>query len=104
MYKVFQSGQFTKEQYSFPVNSIVSSDPLEISNHIMQFYKNLYLEQFTWRPKLDGLHFNSLEEDEDWWLERPFWETEVCEVVTTMNGKKANSVESLMPVNVCIVD
>jgi hypothetical protein len=42
----------------------------------VQFYNNLYSEQFSWWPKLDGLSFDSIGEVEANWLERVFEEGE----------------------------
>jgi hypothetical protein len=47
--------------------------------------------QFSWRPKLDGLSFNSIGVVEVSWLERAF-ESGVFEVVRTLNGDKALAV------------
>jgi hypothetical protein len=50
----------------------------------------LFTEQFSWWPKLDGLAFDSIDEEESTWLERPFEESEVLEVVKGMNSNKAS--------------
>lgn len=39
----------------------------------MQFYR-LFTEQFCWRPKMDGIAFDSIEEEEASLLEQPFEE------------------------------
>jgi hypothetical protein len=62
---------------------------MEIKEHIVQFYSNLYFEQVTWRPRVDGLSFHSIDADESIWLERDFEEQEVWEVVRDLNGDKA---------------
>jgi hypothetical protein len=71
---------------SLVINGSMSSDSTEIREHIVQFYKRLYSEQFSWRPKLDGLSFFSIDADERNWLERDFEENEVWEVVRDLNG------------------
>jgi len=45
----------------------------EIREHIVQFYR-LFTEQFYWRPKMDGIAFDSIEEEEASWLEQPYKE------------------------------
>lgn len=55
----------------------------------MQFYNSLFTQQFSWRPKLDDLSFDSMDEVEAIWLERAFEEEEVFEVVKAMNSEKA---------------
>jgi hypothetical protein len=32
-----------------------------IREHILQFYDNLFTEQFSWQPRLDGLIFDWIE-------------------------------------------
>lgn len=63
----------------------VSTDQVEINEHIMQFYNNLYTEQFKWQPKLDSLSFDSIGEMVANWLESVFEEGEVLKVVKAMN-------------------
>ncbi|XP_035539695.1 uncharacterized protein LOC118344047 [Juglans regia] len=41
-------------------NQVLSS-PLDLENHIVNYYKNLLTETFGWRPKLDGLPFESID-------------------------------------------
>jgi hypothetical protein len=67
----------------------VSTYLAEISEHIMQFYNNLYTEQFRWQPKLDGHSFDSVGETKANRLERVFVEEEVLEVVKAINSDKA---------------
>jgi hypothetical protein len=45
------------------------------------------------RPFLDGLHFNSLDEEDAVWLERPFNEDEISNVVNGFNGDKAPGLD-----------
>lgn len=67
------------------VDGNVSTDQVEINEHIMQFYNNLYTEQFKWQPKLDSLSFDSIGEMVANWLESVFEEGEVLKVVKAMN-------------------
>jgi hypothetical protein len=55
----------------------------------VHFYNRLITEQFSWRLKLDGLAFDSIDEEEAIWLECPFKENEVLEVVKGMDRDKA---------------
>jgi hypothetical protein len=52
----------------------VSSDQSAIREHIVQYYDSLFSEQFSWRPKLDGLAFDSIDVEEALGLESPFEE------------------------------
>jgi hypothetical protein len=73
---------------SLMVNGSESSDPIEIREYIVQFYMQLYSKQYSWRPKLDGLSFHYIGDEEGSCLEREF-ESEVFELVQTLNGNKA---------------
>lgn len=55
----------------------------------MQFYNQLYSEQFNRQPKLDGLSFNSICAKDATRLARAFEETEVFEIVRALNGDEA---------------
>lgn len=33
-----------------------------IKDHVVSFYWQLFKEDFSWRPKLDGLHFDSIDQ------------------------------------------
>jgi len=46
---------------SLVVNDSVSTNHAEIREHIVQFYDNLFTEQFSWRPRLDGHIFDWIE-------------------------------------------
>jgi hypothetical protein len=48
-----------------------------------------YSEPYSWRPRLDVLDFDSIDEAEASSLETPFEEREVLEVVKSMNRDKA---------------
>jgi len=56
---------------------------------LLNYYDSLYTEQSSWRPRVDGISFSSIDADECLWLERGFEEQEVWEVVREMNGDKA---------------
>lgn len=54
----------------------------------MKFYESLFSEQFSWHSKLDGLAFDSLDEEEAFRLEHSI-EREVLAAVKGMNSDKA---------------
>ncbi|XP_042952212.1 uncharacterized protein LOC122289294 [Carya illinoinensis] len=60
-----------------------------INDHIVHFYDKLLTEQYSWRPKVDGLVFDTIEHTSAAWLERPFEEEEVFVVLKGMNKDKA---------------
>jgi hypothetical protein len=74
---------------SLSVNGSVSSDQPTIRDSAVQFYESLFTEPYSWRPRLDGLDFDSLGAAEASSLETPFEEREVLEVVKGMNRDKA---------------
>jgi hypothetical protein len=77
---------------SLLIDGTLSTNWVEISKHIVQFYKELYTEQFICRPLLVALLLIllvSLAEAEAIWLEREFEEKEVLEVMKAMNCDKA---------------
>ncbi|KAH7850787.1 hypothetical protein Vadar_003015 [Vaccinium darrowii] len=49
----------------------------EISVGIANFYESLFQEEVIWRPRVDGIVFDSISGEEASWLERPFDEEEV---------------------------
>jgi hypothetical protein len=73
---------------SLVVDGNMTSDSIVIKEHIVNFYKQLYFEQYMWRPKVDGLSFLSIDEGENNWMEIEFEESKVLEVVRNFNGDK----------------
>jgi hypothetical protein len=71
------------------INGILSHNPVEIKDHVVQFYQRLYSERSTWRPRMDNQVFSSIDEEEKNWLERDFEKDEVWEVLKGMEGDKA---------------
>jgi len=65
---------------SLNINGATSKNLVEIKEHIVHYYNNLYFEHCSWRPRVDGLSFLSIDADESIWLEREF-EEEVWDVV-----------------------
>lgn len=59
------------------INGALSSDPVKIKDHIVNYYDFLYTEQTSRRPRVDGISFSSIDADECLWLERGFEEQEV---------------------------
>ncbi|XP_042948654.1 uncharacterized protein LOC122281327 isoform X2 [Carya illinoinensis] len=71
----------------------ILSDPLNIKHHIVTFYEKLFREDFSWRPKLDGLDFRHIDQHSVDWLERPFEKEEVLYVVRGMVHDRALSLD-----------
>jgi hypothetical protein len=100
-HKVANSNRRNNLIDSLIVDGYISLNSKEIREHILQFYTRLYSEQFSWRPKLDGLLFNSIDVEEATWLERDFEESEVFEVLKALNQGKAPKPFSLAFFQVC---
>jgi hypothetical protein len=75
---------------SLMIEDNLSSNQIEICEHIVEFYKELFSEQCRWRQRVDDISLNSISEVEAGWLERDFEEEEVRRVVFKMNGDKAS--------------
>jgi hypothetical protein len=73
---------------SLMIGDILSFNKTEIGNHVVNFYQKLFHEPSRWRPRVDGLSFDSISDSDASWLERAF-EEEVKKVVSAMNGDKA---------------
>jgi hypothetical protein len=71
------------------IDGNMSSNQDEIRDHIASFYEHLYTENDYSRPLLDGIQFSALSEEDAMWLERPFDESEIVDVVKGFNGDKA---------------
>ena len=60
-----------------------------IADCITQSFIDLYSEQQVERPFPDVLEFPTISGDKDSWLERPFEEIEIFEVIKDFNGDKS---------------
>jgi hypothetical protein len=74
---------------SLLINGSLSSNPAAIRDHAVNFYKSIFAESMSWRPRLDDLDFESLSADEAFSFEALFLEKEVKNVIFGMDGNKA---------------
>ena len=88
-HKVANSHRRHNTVHHLSINGVLSTDQDAIKDHISCFYKNLYIEETIRRPILDDLHFDSISSEEAVWLERPFENDEIFNVVSNMNGDKS---------------
>ena len=63
IYTVANSHRRNNQVDYLVINGSMSSNYSKIKEHIVQFYNQLYSEQFTWRPKVDGLSFLLIDAD-----------------------------------------
>jgi hypothetical protein len=73
---------------SLRINVSLSSNPAAIREHAASYFESMFTESMPWRPKLDDLDFEALNEEEASSLEAPFLEREVKDVVFGMDGNK----------------
>ena len=71
------------------IDGAVSTNQDRIVDHIEQFFMNLYSEQQVQHPFPDILAFPRISRDNVDWLEKPFEESEVLEVIKEFNGDKS---------------
>uniref|UniRef100_A0A7N2R3W3 Reverse transcriptase domain-containing protein n=1 Tax=Quercus lobata TaxID=97700 RepID=A0A7N2R3W3_QUELO len=71
------------------VDGVVFEEESEVTNQVVQFYKNLYKETEGWRPFVEGLEFGRIGEMERVWLEWKFEREEILQVVSDLEGDKA---------------
>ncbi|KAL5717614.1 amidase [Ranunculus cassubicifolius] len=64
-------------------------DRKKIEKHVAGFFKNLYKEPKSWRPRLEGLEFKKIAEEEKDRLEEVILEKEVKEAIDGLGGEKA---------------
>ena len=75
------------------IDRALSSNQDRIAAHIEHFYMNLYFEQQMQRPFLDILDFSRISRDNVVWLEKPFEEAEIFEVIKEFNGDKSPGLD-----------
>jgi hypothetical protein len=68
---------------------LCSSDQSVIKDYAAQLYETLFVEPYSWQPRLDDLAFDSLDAVEASSLQLPYKKREVLEVVNGMNKDKA---------------
>lgn len=61
------------------IGDSLTEDQDALKSQIEQFYSTLYQESEPWRPKLDRMPFNSLDEESATFLERYFEEDEILQ-------------------------
>ena len=74
---------------SLMVDGILSSNQGMIADCITQFFMKLYSEEQVVRPFPEVLVFPRISGDNADWLDRPFDEAEIFEVIQNFNGDKA---------------
>ncbi|CAN4090148.1 unnamed protein product [Withania somnifera] len=56
---------------------------------MIEFYKKLYTETEVWRPSFEFVNCPRISQEEQQWLQRPFSEAEVLNIVKQCDGDKA---------------
>lgn len=73
---------------SLNIDGGASSDQVVIKEHVAGHFEHLLSEAHAWRPTVDGLAFEAIDQNSSAWLERPFEEEEVQQVIRKMNKDK----------------
>jgi len=81
---------------SLMINGTFSSNQSMIANCITHFFMNLYSEHQVVRPFLDVLVFPMISGVNADWLERPFEEAEIFDVVQSFHGDKSPSPDGFL--------
>jgi len=93
--RVANSNKRSNSIESLSVNGSTSSDQQVIRDHVALFYKSLFAEPFSWRPRMDNLALDTLDVGEASSLELPFEEREVLEVVNVNLAEISFTVKGL---------
>lgn len=64
------------------------TDQEKIKDSIEEYFMRLYTDPLPDRPKLVGIEFDRISEDQQRWLERPFLEEEVKLALNSMKDDK----------------
>ena len=88
-HRIANSNQNTNAISQLLINGTLSTNQDEIRDHIAEFCEQLYLEDGHRRPYLDGIQFSTISSEDVDWLDRPFDEVEINNVVQGCNGDKA---------------
>jgi hypothetical protein len=71
------------------INGYLSSNPIAIREHAINYYEAMFAESMSWRLRLNDLDFESLSAGEASYLKATFLEKEVKDVIFGMDGNKA---------------
>jgi len=91
--KFFQRMANAHRQYNtidrLMVRGVEIVEPGDIKVAMIKFYKKLYSESEKWRPTFDMLGCPTILPEEQEWLQRPFSEAEVLNIIKQCDGDKA---------------
>lgn len=65
-----------------------AKDPQAIKVNIIDYYKKLYTESELWRPSFEFVNCPRISQEEQDWLQRPFTEEEVLNIIKQCDGDK----------------
>jgi hypothetical protein len=92
-YQVASANRRNNSIESLIVDGSPTSDLACIGEHVVNYYKSLFSEPLSWRPRLDNLEFDRLNDEKASSLEDPFEEREVREVIKGMDRDKAPGLD-----------
>jgi hypothetical protein len=88
-HRLANSHQIANSIAKLSIDGNMSYNQDDVRDHIASFYEHLNTENDYSRPLLDGLQFSAISDEDAMWLERPFDENEIVDVVKGFNGDKA---------------
>ena len=88
-YKMANSHRRHNHLSFLEVDGVIYEEGAKVATQVVQFYKTLYQESEEWRPFVEGLEFDQIEEAKRDWMERRFEKDEIIQVVRDMEGNKA---------------
>lgn len=74
--------------YGLMINGEWSQNKSEIRNEVESYYMNLFRDDVSVRPLLEGLEFDKISDVEKSWVEHPFSEDEEFNTIKRMKGDK----------------
>ncbi|KAL4613723.1 hypothetical protein ACB092_07G001100 [Castanea dentata] len=87
-HKMANSHRRSNHLRTLEVDGVVFEEASEATYQVVQFYKNLYKETKEWRPFVEALEFDLIENMERVWLERKFEREEILQVARDLEGDK----------------
>ena len=87
-HRLANSHRQTNHIRSVEVDGMLYEDKSGVLDQLMDFYKKIYQKPESWRPTIDGLEFDCLDETERLSLEREFEKEEILEALKEDEGDK----------------
>ncbi|WMV36831.1 hypothetical protein MTR67_030216 [Solanum verrucosum] len=91
--RFFQRMAASHKRYNNSDRLIINGEEVKdreaIKVNMIEFYRKLYTESEMWRPSFEYVNCPRISQEEQDWLERPFTEEEVLNIIKQCDGDKA---------------